>query len=320
MAFTAWNKTTPPTGKQATFELMTMLVAAGWVVLAAGTGTSGTYEADVVANGNPIASAANLASNAWFRIRDPGGGAEFVFQVGTTNTTLRIKHSRAAGFVGGAPSATQVPSATDEAVFWGAGSDASPTYATAYTTDNSYRWLGGADSATGYGWWMGAYPLGGGVPSFGMVYDPLVGTIAGDTCTHAFHVAATGGGGAPFGTATLTLETPSVTAGGIWSYLASAGVGTFVGMPALTYNSNGGVVYPSAGSTDPITNEDPGLPIVLARRGAIANPGYKGVTSVMRWNGIGSRGTGETHSDVTTRDRIIFRDLTLPWDGTVPPV
>jgi hypothetical protein len=69
---------------------------------------------------------------AWFRARN-GDGNELCLQViangdsGAGATTVREKYSAAAGFTGGAPDFNTVPSASDEGVFRGGGTDAAPT-------------------------------------------------------------------------------------------------------------------------------------------------------------------------------------------------
>lgn len=183
MAKQASVNNSPATGAVAIFDLMTFLVASlAMEVLEASDGT--TYEADVPTNGNPItgggAGAGGMANaNAWFRIREAGGagGREWTFQRDNTNNTdWRVKFSALDGFTGGTPGATQTPSATDEHVIFGSGTDASPTHATMFTADGSYRWhLVGYDVAeTGvYPWYAYATANGTGVPRTLIMVDSL---------------------------------------------------------------------------------------------------------------------------------------------------
>jgi hypothetical protein len=145
----------PATGASAIFELMDFLVSSlAWVVLEASDGT--TYEADVPANGNPITGGGSGANglgnaNAWFRIREPnanvnpasGGIArEWTFQrdSGANDEDWRVKVSALDGFIGGTPGATQTPSAVDEDIIFGGGTDAAPTHTTMLPNDGTYRW------------------------------------------------------------------------------------------------------------------------------------------------------------------------------------
>jgi hypothetical protein len=122
------------------YQLMTTLVSAGWTVLGSGDGTGGHYSG----TGNILTSGLNQAYGlynvgSWFRIQSPiipstGQKREFCFQQGATSggVMIRIKYSPnvtgATGFTGGSPSASEVPTATDQVVLLGAGTDASPTY------------------------------------------------------------------------------------------------------------------------------------------------------------------------------------------------
>ncbi len=75
-----------------------------------------------------------------------------------------VKYSRAAGFTGGAPSATQVPTATDQQVVTGAGPDASPLFTQISTDGGAINYNIVVDNAAPYGWWAGGY--GGPAPTW----------------------------------------------------------------------------------------------------------------------------------------------------------
>lgn len=119
------------------FNLKTLLKAAGWTVLSSGDGTTYFAASDGITTG--AAGAGGMRNDkAWFRIRQPSGGSapyagtrEFVFQYSPASFVNegRAKYSYSAGFTGGAPSATQTPSAADEMFWFGGGTDAAPTYA-----------------------------------------------------------------------------------------------------------------------------------------------------------------------------------------------
>lgn len=107
------------------------LKAAGWPTIASSDGTTYNAAGDQITSGN---AGANGFGNtrAWWRGRDPGGRREVTLQhvgvgAGVNGSNYRIKMSESARFSGGAPSATVTPSATDEQVLLGSGTDASPT-------------------------------------------------------------------------------------------------------------------------------------------------------------------------------------------------
>ena len=119
----------PATHAEAIWNLKETLKDAGWTVTSSGTGTSGTYSAstDLITTPTILAGV-----RAWFVIREPSGagGREWCWQRGNNNNEWRVKISPAQGFVGGSPNANTVPSASDQGVIMGGGTDGSPTYDT----------------------------------------------------------------------------------------------------------------------------------------------------------------------------------------------
>ena len=109
------------------YLLKEALKLGGWQVTQSGTGTSGTFST----NSDLITSASVFNNtNAWYCIAHPtldGYRRFFCIQVGSSGYQFRVKLSWT-GFSTGSPSATRVPSAADEQVIWGSGTDASPTF------------------------------------------------------------------------------------------------------------------------------------------------------------------------------------------------
>lgn len=170
----------PTTGTEAIFTLKTVLKAAGWTVPSSSDGTTYNASGDQITH---IGSGAGGLANtgAWFRIRQPDGAREFTFQRGTTGISWRLKYSAFDLFTGGTPGATQTPSATDEIVLRGGGTDASPTYVQVLPTDGTYKWhvvaqdakLGTALGA-GYGFWAWAQLHGSAYVRSVMMLEPLL--------------------------------------------------------------------------------------------------------------------------------------------------
>lgn len=318
MAF-VFNKSTPATGAVAVYELKGLLKTAGWTVLSSSDGTTYNAAGDQITTG--ASGAGGMANNsAWFRIQSPvgAGGQQFIFQRGTVNTGWKIKRSRTSGFTGGSPSATQVPSATDEVTILGGGTDASPTFATWFGIDGLYRWNVGADNASPYGFWAGSFPTGGGNPAAFLCVDPLFSTNPSDADQFWMHAAVSGQNGCS--SSTIMSEAGTSTTSRNLSQIISAAPGSsYAEFPGCSYNIGANVVIPGGLPTNPISIKDEAFPIIIARRSALAIPGYKGITTILRWVGI-SRTTGDTLTLSTTRDRIIYRDISLPWDGSVPSV
>lgn len=211
MAKQATVNSVPATGAVAIFELVDFLVSSlGFVQV---DGSDGTTYPTTITSG--AAGAGGLGNaNAWVRVREAAGGGnrEWVFQRDASNNTdWRVKVSALDGFSGGTPGATQVPSATDEDVILGSGTDASPTHVALFDTDGSYRWhLIGFDVAedTVYPWYAFAAETGTGVPhTLIMVesletgtYPALVGTrsapTSGDSDAAVYCCRYDGGAGA----------------------------------------------------------------------------------------------------------------------------
>jgi hypothetical protein len=315
MAF-AWNKSTPLTGAEAIFNLKALLKLQGWTVVTSGDGAVFAPGDVILVPGAGPGGMAN--TRAWFRIRSPGGAGvpEFLIQRSTINLNWRILHSLTAGFSGGAPSPTVTPSAADGVTLWGAGTDAAPTFDALFGTDGTYRFNAGADNAAPFGFWSGAFLSGGGAPSMGLTWDPLVGTEPSDGNKMAIMLGTASG--SVFSSAAIQ-STSSLSLRAIWSTVAAVAPSIWQPYHGLSMVAETGSQIPFQLTTNPISIKDEIIPIPISRRSSDPNPGWKGVLSLMKWCGT-SRTTGDTLSVATSRDRIVYGAISLPWDGTVPVV
>jgi hypothetical protein len=310
----AWNKTTPATGSQAVFEFKELAKLQGWTVPRSSDGTTYNPAGDQISSGGAGANGmANL--RAWFVLRGPAGlGApEWCVQRGTTNQVWRAKYSMATGFSLGAPAATVTPSAADEVVLLGAGSDAVPTFGGLFAVDGTYRYNCAFDNAAPFGFWAGGFPVGGGVPNHGWVYDPLVDCPPLDGSTFATMLvqvnAFLGVGGMTADGSTVRSSTPALV----------PTAANWLQFPACVMASGAGPsdIFPNGAGPGAISGVDQVGPIMLARRVGLVSPAYKGFCSLMKWTGT-VRTTGDTL--FLTRARIVYKDVSLPWDGSVPLV
>jgi hypothetical protein len=80
-----------------------------------------------------------LNLRAWWVLREPGGRREYCIQRTSANQ-YRVKYSANAKFIGGAPNATTTPTATDEQVLLGSGTDAAPVGATWFDAGAARRY------------------------------------------------------------------------------------------------------------------------------------------------------------------------------------
>jgi hypothetical protein len=327
MAYAFTSNTTPATGSLAMYSLIALLIAQGWLKKADADGT--TYSATGVQVTGGGTGAHGLGNtNAWVRLQSPGGAGttELIIQRGTSDSGYRIKISAAAGFTGGSPSGTQAPSATDEFILYGGGTDAAPSYGTIFpTTNNTYRFSCGADSAAPYTFWSGSWIIGGANTTGLFLMDSFTNGPPGDIYKNHFIVANSSTAGAYNGAIAATTSAPTsgqnITTNPKTGAITSADYQPYPGLGLTDMAANNGVVPAGYGglASDPITSKDDNFPIVCARRVALTPPsGYKGILSMCQWISVPRNKAGETQDISGTRDRIIFDQISLPWDGSIP--
>ena len=151
--FTDVGGAIPASAGEVMYRFSLVLIAAGWTV--PGSSDGSTFSQAGVNKWTGATQAGT--TNAWIRLQDPAGVVEHLFQC-ISATTFHWRTSATVKFTGGSPAAGVTPSATDEAVILGSGTDASPTGATMLgTTDGNYRiWLCAGDSTIGYGFYFAA--------------------------------------------------------------------------------------------------------------------------------------------------------------------
>lgn len=292
------------TGPQAMYKMKQLLVSAGWAVKSSGDGLSAfSSSGDIITSGNAVAN--GLAnSGAWFRIQSPLGASsrEFVVQRSFANTVWTINYSFSAGFTGGSPNSSTLPTATD--------SQALATTTSIFTTDNTYHWNAAADNAAPYGFYSFSYNFGGNgvsnAPTSGAWFmDPLTNTSASDQDPTIHYVS------------TSTSYTASISSN-VLGYLKKglAGEG-FVNVPWAGYQSAiGNIIFPSGAGTDIYSNQIMLLPIIYARPTSQSSPvGYKGVSSLFKYHSTLTV-TPTVISISTPKDYILIADIAMKWNGS----
>lgn len=300
------NGATPATGSVAFWTVIEMLVNAGASILSCGDGN--TYDP----TGTLITSGASGAgglgnTNAWVRL-GLVSGHELTIQRGASNLVWRVKYSAQAGFSDGTPSATQTPTATDQAIRCGGGTDASPTYFTMFGTDASYKLDGCADSSSGAFWFVPTL-ISGGAQSGGLVFDPLNQVLSGDTEPTGFVVVAAG---ATFSSGTLSSTSASATTSGAMGWMDyGLGSATFVACPILTFGG-----WPNNADKNPRTNKKIIRRCEYQRVASLGGvTGQKGTSTVICWNAT-SRSNRELYL-VGSSYRICYTDVNLPFVSSV---
>jgi hypothetical protein len=317
----------PATGSEAVWLFKCVLKAAGWTISGSSDGTTANLGTDVlVSSGSGTGGIAN--SNAWFLAQQPtavnGYRRQMVFQRGSADTTWRVKLSISGTMVGG--SASQTPNSNDQLFLLGGGTDVSPSFATLFTNNNTYRWHAFAENTSPYGFWSAGYPNGGGNPNACMIMDGLDATPIEDSDPYVYyfsvngnsilrHVGATG----------LTGESSTATVVGtsIKGYLRKGSNNEgFVVTPAIAcfaFNNGGGTntCIPGGMGTNPYNQKDDIIPLIYIRPASTAflNPtGFKGISKYLKYNPSG-RITGDSITVTTTRDYIAIGDVFFPWNG-----
>ena len=343
---------TPATGAEAIFELKNILTGSGWTIVSSSNGT--TFSA-----GDNITSATSLAgSNRWFIVQEPTGvgGRQWCFQRTSDNATWRVKISPLNGFGGGSASLTQVPSATDEGVIIGSGTDASPNGGQLLPTDNTYKFHIVSDNTAigpagnqAYGFWAFANITGGTAvgdietiimqePLATGSYPALVGTRAATTsgdADPALYACGYNSIGYKFILCQNIGFSPSTstqhlagTAGEsdntikyFFDYQSAAG--TFTNGDEV---DGYGQAFKYLG-TSPVSSQDVLVPLRYGRLGASipgtfsfgrsTSVGFKGATHFIRKSSV-ARSISDT-VNLTTNAYIYLNDLLIPWPENVTP-
>jgi hypothetical protein len=331
MAYTFSVNNTPVSGAYAVYVLIANLIAAGWANKSDSDGSTYAAGGGQVTTGN---SGAHGLGNtkAWVRLQAPTVGSntrEIVFQRSTNNTDWRIKYSANAGFTGGSPGTVQVPSATDEVILFGSGSDASPGFSTWLGTDNGYRWHCAAGGAPeGYCFYCFGIQTGTTSTYEGVGVMEIMATYdTGDVDPAALYMA--GPGGAIFGGTDTTSTTTSCNNAqgnsnggtGAWFGATSNASGNFQFINTSVYYSGTlGVVAGTSGSSGslPFSGKDPQVGVLWFRGSNRPAPlGVKGYGTMLFWNGV-TRTNMDTFDVAGTKDRLFMNGMSLPWSGAVP--
>src|SRR3954471_4281185 len=329
----------PTTYGQAMSLLADMLVGAGWTYKGSGDGLAGYSAAGNVFT-NTVSGAALSWSNpkAWARLQDPAAAREFILQHDNA-TNARIKYSAASKFTGGAPSATVTPSAADERVLRGGGTDAVPTYGAHFTTNvllGASIFQGFARGSAPYGFWFGGLETFAGAKQAFVMLDPVEGAAPEDTdpvvvrVAHANACVATGSDmGRSGGNPAPWTVAPGVAIEGSFAHMDVARTAFVYVQPmqwawALDGRAvTGGTQLVSVagaqlGFVNPFNGKYDALPMLYTRiqAGATANAGNKGWSTMMRWTGVPRVSFSDTFD---SRNWICLGSVWLPWDGTTQP-
>jgi hypothetical protein len=328
LAYQYTKNLTPASPPIAMLNIKTALKAAGWTVLKSSDGLTFNATGDQITHGGAGAGGM-LNSKAWFVIQQPaavfGGQRQLSFQLLGVTTSVwanfRIKYSYNAGFVTGSPAILVTPSASDELLLMGSGTDAAPgtsgaicTGQSSYGTTAPQRQHVVCNNASPYEFYSFSHLQGGGMASMAICCDPmLAGSFdAADVDPYIWYFD---GDVSPF-----TFAANSVR-GSFKRGLTGALWSTFYPINYITNSANFAGNY----GVNAYSLKDVLLPIFFGRGNADTTAvGIKGQSSLFKWCS-NARPTGDTLSILTPSDAICAMGVSpfsvaLPWDGTTPVV
>jgi len=248
---------------------------------------------------------------AWFRVALPSG-REYTFQAGgtyATDPTFRVMYSAVAGFTIGAPDKNHTPSAADEALCFGTGTDAVPGYSQLFNS-GAIRMHCGVDTAAPYPWYM---------------FTVIPAAVNVDGWLHGDGLVA---GSYPVGDVEpwitqVTRNTPSWASfestvpgvGGGWFKYGLSGA-AFVKYPIPLYDA--WIACP----INPYTGGEDLIPIgPLLRYTSLGQGGYKGWMLTFKGILTAPRGIPDYMDDPVTSIRwAYFNNMAVPYPPSVAPV
>lgn len=325
MTLTYYVNSVPASLADTYFQLKEQLKLVGWTVTKSGDGTSYNSTGD-----NITTAAVMNNTNSWYVITQPvldGYQKHICVQSGATKYSLRIKLSWT-GFSGGSPTGSVTPTATDQAVIWGSGTDASPSFTnlidTTFTNIRNQIIVGDA-SDNYFVCWMTTKATGGQANAIFMIdkvtdthaldIDPFVYSIYGSSASPTTDL---NNNSSNKWSASTNPMTYAWARKGFSNEVFSR---CFVNFFNLGTASN----YQLAGlsGANPYDGFDYHLPMMFFCDNTVitgTNQGpltfYKGQSVHCRL-ATTSRATLDT---ANTRTRVYFGPIVLPWNGTTPSV
>lgn len=342
----------PSTYGEVFFHMKELLKAAGWSVVRSGDGLSAFSGTTDVLTGS--GSGANGCNNpgAWFVAQMPsvaGATRQLLVFMGSTTTIMnrggmRFVYSCSGAFTGGA--ANTRPNATDgfalstllsniytTSLSFTTNTDGGSYLNTfgVYTADNDASLatnldfsIGADDGTTAgakYGFYVIAHTKGAGLRAGAVYIDPLSSYDSLDADPFVLY-CSTQADARP----QLLGYAMSGVSYNLNVFMAPRAIykkGTVdqlpIACPALLPYINGTQAAANF-SINPYSGKDELIPVFYGRSTQFSTQrGFKGTSSLLRMV-LQTRNTGDTYSVQSTRDRIVYGEVALPWNGSVPVV
>jgi hypothetical protein len=293
------------------YAFMGLLVSAGFTVVSSGDGLSLYSSSGNILTGGGSGAGGLGNGYAWFRVQAPavnGQTREYIVQRagsgGYQDDYWAFKYSASAGFTGGSPDSTHVPTATDEVGIFGNITGTNQTY--------DYWWQPGQPVPRMH------FCVGGAAEKYSFyLLFAWTGTINGPYSFWAMDVLQTAlaADTDPAVSYCIRLGTANVCCNDLFNQngpcAAWMGAG-FFGSVRILYPQNG---IPAGMGVNAWTNKDDAIPLFWYRS---STPyGFKGWSTLYMWNTVG-RACFDTLSIASTADHLYMNGCLLPWDGSVP--
>lgn len=308
------------------YGLLDLLVSQGGSWKGSGSGSGGAYSAtgSVFTQSVPWDAGTNGFGNsgAWGRVQLADGTREVTVQhsAHASIVQIRIKASLASRFTSGSPSATVTPSAADETLVCGSGTDGSPTYYAVSSGDvRTGTLIAWADKASPYGFWLSSLDPLSGYPQLLIYRDPCVSTSASDPDPYVWSVSNSTVTQGYAGSAKQLSSAPAEFSGIAVTQARMSTSFVYVEPQTPAYLSSDGATWNCAVASLGVSHPGrfvPGFPCYYSRNTYDAAPkGPKGIGTLFTWK-LTAVSSNQSASRVSANDSMVLGDCLFVWNGT----
>jgi len=324
MTYYSYNDT-DSTVQSLWFNFKAKMKLAGWTVPSSSDGTTYNASGDQITV-NATSGAGAINTSSWFILTHPTLDTyqrHICIQFGAGANQIRVKLSWS-GFSAGTPGIARVPSAADEQILIGSGTDASPTYTSVLSSIagniNAFMMCGDVTEKYHF-YFLGTFP-GSNLNQFIFTMERLTDTHPLDIDPYIYFLNGSTSNLSGFDTYTSCILTSSGASQPFAWYKKGLAGATFTRYSTGMLGANATSNAPAANlGTNPYDKKASLIPMYFGRGGSWTTQlGWKGTAVNMYFSGL-ARNTGAVLSKNTTNDYIYFGPFTVfKWDGSNPKI